>query len=987
MRASRSLSVAVLLLFIVLPASRAEEPRDLVVVEVAEREALAARNLPVIWRGASFYVAEWDGKTQEVAKGAGIAFTVIRENVKPEETFYLFEMHDGEEPPAAWAERILHRSGRKVVLAMEDEEAQFWAHEGIHPARIPRIPRGWADLSTLVPYDCSEKPIITGLLARTSQPQWLDWIEKLSGVESVTVGGVPRTIATRFSSSLFNGAANGKAYDFALQQAQTWRYQGARLEEDPYSGSGGQTWKNLVLTIPGQTAPQSEVLLTGHLDSIWGSGSSSTTAPGANDNGTGTATLFEAARILRQYRFERTVKIIFFTGEEQGLWGSEAYTADHPMGGILGVVNLDMFGWDSNADRCFEIHVGTLPQSADVGNCFRDSIGAYGTNLVHDYLTNDATDRSDHASFWNVGVGAIEIAENYFTNSYPGGCVGSDPNPWYHTDKDTIAQNMTPSYAYDIARTALATIAAMAIPIESCFSSAPVISATPGVASVDLSWTAVPGASAYRVYRSTQGCEGQWTEIAETAGTTFTDTGLTFPGAHQYHVEAVASDGFCVSPASNCASAVPTIYRAIATGASPSDTCSAGGSGSANGFAEPGEIVVLPVTLHNDGNAALGSITGALTTTTPGITILDSRASWPDLAPGISAASLPDHFRLHVAPTVPCGTIVDLDIALSYAQGGNPTAWTLHIGTTAESLRLDEGFGAGIPATWTVVDGGSGGGTAATWTHLNPGGRSIGAPFAAPWVIVDSDRAGSSATQNESLITPTINASSCAPFRLEFSNQFRWYSGSLNETADVDVSTDGGTNWTNVLRMQGGNDGYTTPNTKTVDLTSAVATNPANTRVRFRYHNGQYEWWWAVDNVKARCTSSVCAACAGAGAGTPGEAGTGSPLTVRRDSGDLVFAWGAPPASCGATGYSLYRGSLATLSSGAYDHGPALTCSTGADSFRLPLSDPRLGGADWFVVTANDGVEEGSYGRASGGMERPPASPACFSLQELAVCP
>src|SRR6185369_961725 len=101
----------------------------------------------------------------------------------------------------------------------------------------------------------------------------------------------------------------------------------------------------------------------------------------------------------------------------------------------------------------------------------------------------------------------------------------------------------------------------------------------------------------------------------------------------------------------------------------------------------------------------------------------------------------------------------------------------------------------------------------------NPGARAIGSPFAAPFAIVDSDYAAGDATQDEQLITPTISANSCGHVILEFSNQFQWFFRHLDEVADVDVSTDGGSTWTNVLRMQGADDGFPAPNTKSIDLT------------------------------------------------------------------------------------------------------------------------------------------------------------------------
>ena len=41
-------------------------------------------------------------------------------------------------------------------------------------------------------------------------------------------------------------------------------------------------------------------------------------APGADDNGSGSAALLTAANIMSRYRFQRTIRFVFFTGEEQG---------------------------------------------------------------------------------------------------------------------------------------------------------------------------------------------------------------------------------------------------------------------------------------------------------------------------------------------------------------------------------------------------------------------------------------------------------------------------------------------------------------------------------------------------------------------------------------------------------------------------------------------------------------------------------------------
>jgi hypothetical protein len=57
----------------------------------------------------------------------------------------------------------------------------------------------------------------------------------------------------------------------------------------------------------------------------------------------------------------------------------------------------------------------------------------------------------------------------------------------------------------------------------------------------------------------------------------------------------------------------------------------------------------------------------------------------------------------------------------------------------------------------------------------------------------------------------------------------------------VDVSTDGGSIWTNVLRLQGSDLGYPTPATVQVDIGSVAAGE--SIRIRFHYYSAHYDWW------------------------------------------------------------------------------------------------------------------------------------------------
>ncbi len=83
---------------------------------------------------------------------------------------------------------------------------------------------------------------------------------------------------------------------------------------------------NVVAEIPGTERPDEVVIVSGHFDSWNGPGSQ-----GALDNGTGSATAMEAARILMAAgaKPKRTIRFILWSGEEQGLFGSIDYVKQH----------------------------------------------------------------------------------------------------------------------------------------------------------------------------------------------------------------------------------------------------------------------------------------------------------------------------------------------------------------------------------------------------------------------------------------------------------------------------------------------------------------------------------------------------------------------------------------------------------------------------------------------------------------------------------
>jgi leucyl aminopeptidase len=948
----------------------AAESKDLVAIPQSAQQVLVEREEKVTLKASAFFLAEWDAKHQSDMTAAGVPFTVILKDVTDDQTLYLFELHDGEEPPAAW--RTIYRQGRNVIVVMTDAEADGWSLQGEHSVRLWHEPRGWGrPVSDLVAYDCSNKPLIAGLLGKTTQTQWMDWIEKLSGTETVAIAGTNYTIASRFTATMFSGAVQAKGFEFVKQQAQAWGFSGANYEEDPFTtGPGG---KNLIVTIPGQTTD--EVIISAHLDSIFQSGDSTTSAPGANDNGTGSATVLEAMRLLRQYRFQRTIRMILFTGEEQGLFGSAAYANDHPLASVLGVLNLDMFGWDSNADRCFEIHVGTLPASLDIGNCFAAVIGSYALGLNRDFLTTTATDRSDHASFWNHGTGAIEIAENFFNDSQI--CAGADANPFYHTNNDRIVSNMTPSYGFSIAQAGLATISSMAIPINTCFASAPAITATGAPNRVDLSWGALAGASKYRVYRSAGGCGGNFVSIGESASAAYLDP-IATPGTYAYKIEAVTVDS-CYSLESNCATASPIT--------SPSVTYQAGSaividdSGDHDLNPDNCETVTVRVGLVNDGNQPLTGVRlSSVTSSHPAVTIVDFEQG--DLGPLALGQSTTATFRFRLGQNgnlATCNQAIPFTVTTISDQTA-PTARGLSLTaeTVSASGTLTFGFENDLSG-WTVSTGaftvaaGGAPGSATSSLHSRSANNvcdAILSPVMTPaapstmtmWVNFSIEGNSGAPSRWDRAIVRVVNTISGVK------SQIAPTGVAYNTTGSDPALCDG------IGSLQGWSGDRLVWSQASFNL-SGFAGIPIQIEVRFATDNstlgtqGTAQGFW-FDQVEVVNASSIACdgqtnACALPAEVSPAGAPVAFLISKAGASYDLRFA-----ETAGASSYSIYSGSLGALQVGTYDHDAfgricGVTDSLSGDGVVNTLA--TLQDNTYSLVVGANGMGESAYGAATAG--------------------
>lgn len=89
---------------------------------------------------------------------------------------------------------------------------------------------------------------------------------------------------------------------------------------------GEYTSQNVIGEITGSQRPDEVVLIGGHLDS-WDYGT------GAIDDGAGIGITMAVGALLKPLKPARTIRVVAFANEEQGLWGGRAY-ADHYAGAV-----------------------------------------------------------------------------------------------------------------------------------------------------------------------------------------------------------------------------------------------------------------------------------------------------------------------------------------------------------------------------------------------------------------------------------------------------------------------------------------------------------------------------------------------------------------------------------------------------------------------------------------------------------------------------
>lgn len=209
--------------------------------------------------------------------------------------------------------------------------------------------------------------------------------------------------------------------------------------------------KNIVAVLPPRANASSKriFIICAHYDTQAGREPSwnplASTAPGANNNGTGVAAMLEIARLLSRYEYDHELRFVALGGEELGFLGSRFYVRNaSPMETnnntsdtvevrehIVCVFNLDMFGFNWRSDL---VEIVSNNDSSWISRALIIANGWYNIGLKIRRTQDEFVDISSHKPFWDNGYNAVTLTES----STPWrDSQNYDANLFYHTSADT----------------------------------------------------------------------------------------------------------------------------------------------------------------------------------------------------------------------------------------------------------------------------------------------------------------------------------------------------------------------------------------------------------------------------------------------------------------------------------------------------------------------------------------------------------------------
>ena len=202
-------------------------------------------------------------------------------------------------------------------------------------------------------------------------------------------------------------------------------------------------------------------------------------------------------------------------------------------------------------------------------------------------------------------------------------------------------------------------------------------------------------------------------------------------------------------------------------------------------------------------------------------------------------------------------TVADVAVPVDAASCDAPG---YAVGLSGTSQTFD---GTTTPAGWTVQNNTAVGG----WAFNDPHPRGNLTGGTGGFAIIDSDNLGIGNTEDTYMISPVTDMSGFTAPDVAFDTDYH----DLGSVAQVDMSVDGGSTWSNIWDHSGSD--FRGP--AHVDIPVPQAAGKSSVQVRFHY-TGTWAWWWEVDNVflgSRTCNPSIPG---GLVVGTVSDANTGN---------------------------------------------------------------------------------------------------------------
>jgi Zn-dependent M28 family amino/carboxypeptidase len=212
------------------------------------------------------------------------------------------------------------------------------------------------------------------------------------------------------------------ACDFVAEQFAALGYASSR-QSIVVNGAASQ---NVVARRNGSgPAPRGLALVSAHLDSINLEGDAASPAPGADDDGSGSAGALEIARALKEHQGKNDVQFVLFGGEEQGLFGSKKFVASMAAADrarVRAVVHMDMIASLNSPGPTVLLEGAPISQAVIDG--LADAAATY-TGLAVQTSLNPFN--SDHVPFIRNAMPAVLTIEGT-----------DDANHAIHSPHDTL---------------------------------------------------------------------------------------------------------------------------------------------------------------------------------------------------------------------------------------------------------------------------------------------------------------------------------------------------------------------------------------------------------------------------------------------------------------------------------------------------------------------------------------------------------------------